>query len=196
MLASSRGGVRLLGTQALSYAAAAAGVASAAAPGAPTITLPNGKALELQEGDVEFAMPAEWAHHSGCWVAWPLRHDVWRDAAGPAKAAFSDVIRAIAQFEPVTVVAPADLVRRRREGAAGAGRAHAWAHPRAQHVAVTAHPAALQRSCPDSAAAAAAAASSTAPAAACAMPTHRAPSHCRSGVRRATRCQTASACWR
>lgn len=118
LLASSRGGVRLLGTQALSYAAAASGAASAAGVQPATITLPNGKALELAEGDVEFAMPPEWAAHSGCWVAWPRRHDVWRDAAGPAKAAFGDVIRAIAQFEPVTVVAPAEQVRQCKSGGA------------------------------------------------------------------------------
>jgi agmatine/peptidylarginine deiminase len=53
---------------------------------------------------------AEWAQHQGCWVAWPRRHDVWRAAAGPAKKAFTDVILAINRFEPVTVVAPSDLV--------------------------------------------------------------------------------------
>jgi agmatine/peptidylarginine deiminase len=36
---------------------------------------------------------------------------VWRAAAAPAKKAFTDVILTINRFEPVTVLAPSDLVR-------------------------------------------------------------------------------------
>ncbi|KAI8476561.1 MAG: hypothetical protein J3K34DRAFT_453147 [Monoraphidium minutum] len=50
-------------------------------------------------------MPAEWAPHAGTWMAWPTRLDVWRAGAAPARAAFTDVILAIARFEPVTVIA-------------------------------------------------------------------------------------------
>jgi agmatine deiminase len=52
-----------------------------------------------------FAMPAEWATHRRCWMAWPERPDNWRDAAVPAQAAFAAVAHAIAAFEPVTVCA-------------------------------------------------------------------------------------------
>lgn len=74
-----------------------------------TITLPNGKTLPASGAsssrDVAFRMPAEFEPHDGCWVAWPRRADVWRDKGEPAKAAFAGVVRAIARFEPVTVIA-------------------------------------------------------------------------------------------
>jgi agmatine deiminase len=50
-----------------------------------------------------FHMPAEWAPHAGCWMAWPTRPDNWRDGAAPAQAAFAAVAGTIAESEPVTV---------------------------------------------------------------------------------------------
>lgn len=50
-----------------------------------------------------FWMPAEYEHHSGCWMLWPERPDNWREAARPAQLAFVAVASAIAQFEPVAV---------------------------------------------------------------------------------------------
>lgn len=57
-----------------------------------------------------FRMPAEWAPHARCWMAWPCRADTWIDGRiGPARAAYAAVARAIARFEPVTMVCnPAD----------------------------------------------------------------------------------------
>ncbi|MFZ2288935.1 MAG: agmatine deiminase [Halopseudomonas yangmingensis] len=48
-------------------------------------------------------MPAEWAPHVQTWMLWPERPDNWRLGAKPAQAAFAEVARAIAGFEPVTV---------------------------------------------------------------------------------------------
>jgi agmatine deiminase len=50
-----------------------------------------------------FHMPAEWEPHAGCWMAWPERPDNWRDAAGPAQAAYAAVASAIAASEPLTM---------------------------------------------------------------------------------------------
>lgn len=50
-----------------------------------------------------FSMPAEWAPHSQTWMLWPERPDNWRLGGKPAQAAFAEVARAIAAFEPVTV---------------------------------------------------------------------------------------------
>jgi len=50
-----------------------------------------------------YAMPAEWAPHSQTWMIWPERPDNWRLGGQPAQAAFAEVARAIASFEPVTV---------------------------------------------------------------------------------------------
>jgi agmatine deiminase len=54
-----------------------------------------------------YRMPAEWAHHSGCWLIWPERPDNWRQGGKPAQAAFSAVATAIATAEPVTVAVSA-----------------------------------------------------------------------------------------
>ena len=54
-----------------------------------------------------FAMPAEWAPHDGCWMIWPERPDNWRLGAKPAQAAFAAVAAAIARFEPVTMLVSA-----------------------------------------------------------------------------------------
>ena len=82
-----------------------------AAASSTQIILPNGTALPIEAGNVSLHMPAEWAPHSGCWLAWPRRYDVWRDRARPAKRAFTEVINAIARFEPVTVIAHRQEVR-------------------------------------------------------------------------------------
>ena len=56
-----------------------------------------------------FWMPAEYEPHAGTWMLWPERPDNWRKAAAPAQAAFVEVARAIARFEPVTVGVSAPL---------------------------------------------------------------------------------------
>ncbi|MBB3103510.1 agmatine deiminase [Azomonas macrocytogenes] len=48
-------------------------------------------------------MPAEWESHSQTWMLWPERPDNWRLGGKPAQAAFIEVARAIARFEPVSV---------------------------------------------------------------------------------------------
>jgi agmatine deiminase len=54
-----------------------------------------------------FHMPAEWEPHDGTWMIWPERPDNWRLGAKPAQAAFATVARAIARFEPVTMMVSA-----------------------------------------------------------------------------------------
>ena len=54
-----------------------------------------------------YRMPAEWAHHSGCWLVWPERPDNWRLGGKPAQAAFTRVATAIAETETVTVAVSA-----------------------------------------------------------------------------------------
>ncbi|MCD4720702.1 MAG: agmatine deiminase [Desulfobacula sp.] len=50
-----------------------------------------------------FRMPGEYESHEKCWMLWPQRADNWRLNAAPAQKAFSQVARAIFQFEPVTI---------------------------------------------------------------------------------------------
>ncbi|TWF83064.1 agmatine deiminase [Kitasatospora viridis] len=51
-------------------------------------------------------MPAEWTEHQGCLMAWPVRPDLWEGVLAETKQEYAEVARAIAQFEPVTMVAP------------------------------------------------------------------------------------------
>ena len=63
-----------------------------------------------------FFMPAEWAPHAGCWMAWPCRPENWDDIER-ARAVYARVAREIAAFEPVTMTANAE------DAGAGAARA-------------------------------------------------------------------------
>lgn len=56
-------------------------------------------------GEDGFVRPAEWAPHRRCWMAWPVREDLWGQYLDAAREAFADVARTIAQVEPVTMVA-------------------------------------------------------------------------------------------
>ena len=49
-------------------------------------------------------MPAEWEPHERCWMQWPSRGDVWGEALPQAYQAYANVARAIARFEPVSMV--------------------------------------------------------------------------------------------
>lgn len=54
-------------------------------------------------------MPAEWAPHERCWMAWPCRDTLWGDdGLEPARRAYAAVAQAIASFEPVTMLANAE----------------------------------------------------------------------------------------
>ena len=52
-----------------------------------------------------YRMPAEWEPHDGCYLVWPERPDTWRDGGKPAQAAWVELAGAIAESEPVTVLA-------------------------------------------------------------------------------------------
>lgn len=53
-----------------------------------------------------FAMPAEWERHARTWMQWPCRARAWGTPENMALArqAYGEVARAIARFEPVTMV--------------------------------------------------------------------------------------------
>ena len=52
----------------------------------------------------KFLMPAETEPHSACWMAWPVRAELWRHRLAAAQADFALVARTIARFEPVIMV--------------------------------------------------------------------------------------------
>lgn len=52
-----------------------------------------------------FFMPGEFEPHAGCMMIWPERPGSWRNEAKEARRAFREVIRAIAESEPVYLAA-------------------------------------------------------------------------------------------
>ena len=52
-----------------------------------------------------FHMPAEWAAHSCCWMAWPCREGAWSNAQGTQRA-YANVANTIARFERVKMLVP------------------------------------------------------------------------------------------
>lgn len=62
---------------------------------------------ERSPADDGFRMPAEWAPHARCWMGWPCRSDLWGAGLEAARDAYTAVARAIAGFEPVTMLADA-----------------------------------------------------------------------------------------
>jgi agmatine deiminase len=63
-------------------------------------------------------MPAEWAPHAGCWMAWPCRPGNFDDIE-TARATYVEIARAVARFEPVTMTANATDLRAARRAMAG-----------------------------------------------------------------------------
>jgi agmatine deiminase len=55
-------------------------------------------------------MPAEWHPHDRCWMAWPCRVELWGEHLETAQEAYAEVARAIAGFEPVTMIANPDNI--------------------------------------------------------------------------------------
>ena len=50
-------------------------------------------------------MPAEWEPHERTIMGWPCRAELWGDSMAQARSAYAAVANAIAEFEPVTMIA-------------------------------------------------------------------------------------------
>lgn len=50
------------------------------------------------------SMPAEWQPHQRCWMAWPCNEAIWPNGIESARRNFAAVVRAILEFEPVTLL--------------------------------------------------------------------------------------------
>jgi agmatine deiminase len=74
---------------------------------APTIAAPVtlGSMARPTPATDGLAMPAEWAHHEHCVIAWPCRTSLWRTELAAAEIAYAATARAIARFEHVLIVA-------------------------------------------------------------------------------------------
>jgi agmatine deiminase len=69
--------------------------------------------------ELGYLMPAEWAPHGACWMAWPSENPQWEVLAA-VEEDYARVANAIARFEPVFMVAdPAGADRARQLCGAG-----------------------------------------------------------------------------
>ena len=51
-----------------------------------------------------FFMPAEWSPHKRCFISWPCTEETWSGHLKEARRAYSEVVKAINRFEPVTLL--------------------------------------------------------------------------------------------
>lgn len=51
-----------------------------------------------------WSMPAEWRPHARCWMAWPCNAAIWHHGLEAAQRNVAEVIRAILEFEPVSLL--------------------------------------------------------------------------------------------
>lgn len=55
--------------------------------------------------DLGYYMPAEWAEHSCCWMAWPCRAGLWADDVATMQD-YANVANMINRYEPVKMLTP------------------------------------------------------------------------------------------
>jgi agmatine deiminase len=67
----------------------------------------NSNMNELQ-GKAVFRKPAEFEKHARTWMIWPHRKDLYNKRLAPMQEEYLEIVAAISQFEPVTVVAHPD----------------------------------------------------------------------------------------
>ena len=48
-------------------------------------------------------IPRNYEEQERTWILWPHRSDVWRCGAKPAQKVFTEIIKTIARFQPITV---------------------------------------------------------------------------------------------
>ena len=65
------------------------------------------KVNEFQD-EISFYKPAEFDRHLRTWMIWPHREDLYEARLAPMQREYIEIVAAISQFEPVTVVAHPD----------------------------------------------------------------------------------------
>ncbi|MBI2256795.1 MAG: agmatine deiminase family protein [Proteobacteria bacterium] len=54
--------------------------------------------------DDGFTVPAEWALHARCWMAWPTRAESWGEHLDAARDCVAELAKTVAEFEPVSII--------------------------------------------------------------------------------------------
>ncbi len=66
-----------------------------------------------------YRFPAEWEPHAATWLAWPHNPATWPGKFEPIPAVWQELVRTLAQFEPVNILAGGEAVRREAESLVG-----------------------------------------------------------------------------
>ncbi len=70
---------------------------------------------EIYPRDLGFKMPSEWAEHERTFMEWPIKEADWPEPFEEVLEVFSDIVKKISQFEPVTLIATPDLANQARQ---------------------------------------------------------------------------------
>ena len=60
--------------------------------------------------ELGYRMPAEWSPHAATWLSWPHRHKTWPGKFEPIPHVWADLVRTLAPFEPVNILAGGEAV--------------------------------------------------------------------------------------
>ncbi len=69
--------------------------------------------------DLGYRWPAEWERHASTWLSWPKNPATWPDHFEPVPAEFARFVRALAQFEPVNILAGGQAVMQQARSLVG-----------------------------------------------------------------------------
>ena len=72
------------------------------------------KKLNAGMSEARYGMPGEFEPHQGCIMIWPKRPGSWPHGAGAARKAFVEIAEAIADSEPVVMLAEEDVYENAR----------------------------------------------------------------------------------
>jgi agmatine deiminase len=64
-------------------------------------------------------MPAEWEPHAATWLAWPHKRESWPGKFAPIPRLYAELVKTLAQFEPINIVAGAPLVMEQAQSLVG-----------------------------------------------------------------------------
>jgi agmatine deiminase len=66
-----------------------------------------------------YRWPAEWEPHAATWLAWPHKPETWPGKFEPIPAVWQKLVRTLAEFEPVHVLAGGEAVMRQARALVG-----------------------------------------------------------------------------
>lgn len=64
--------------------------------------------------DEGFKMPPEWAKHERTWMEWPLAEALWPGKLIDIHESYTEIVKAISEFEPVTLLVRPDMEEQAR----------------------------------------------------------------------------------